>query len=437
MRTTYVLDTSSLISDPTTYKHYPHSDIIIPIATLNELDNLKKQPGEVGKNARVSIRLIDNISDLGDISVGVLLDNDILLKVDSTYYDANNSMYSGFGSPTYGDTQILICTYDNWLNHPSRDVVLLSNDINLRLKAKARGIGAKGHENNNLSLNELYTGLQTIAHPEAAQDLLEHGFIDPRCFKFNLNPNECICLTDEDGHIMALGRSINKEKVRLIKKSYPWNIASRNKEQSFAIDMLMDKNLDLITLIGEAGGGKSLIALAAGLELVCNRREYDKLVIYRPIQAVGNDIGYMPGTKEEKLAPWYQAIMDSFEVLLSTKNGGDNWKRNLEMFQKKGQVEMEALTYIRGRSIPNAIMLIDEVQNLSKEDAKTILTRAGEGTKIILTGDISQIDNSSLDATNNGLTYIVEKFKDLELSGHITFTKGERSRLATKAAEIL
>jgi PhoH-like ATPase len=198
----------------------------------------------------------------------------------------------------------------------------------------------------------------------------------------------------------------------------------------------MDRNIDLITLIGKAGTGKSLIVLATALELVLNKKEYDKFIIYRPIQPVGNDIGYLPGTMEEKLAPWFTAIMDNFEMLFATKNGGD-WKRNLEMYQKNGRIEMEAITYIRGRSIPNAIILVDECQNLTKEDVKTILTRAGEGTKIILTGDIEQIDNSLLDATSNGLTHVIEKFKDSELAGHVTFTQGERSKLATKAAEIL
>jgi PhoH-like ATPase len=233
-----------------------------------------------------------------------------------------------------------------------------------------------------------------------------------------------------------MGRKVAPDCVKLIRKQYPWNISGRNKEQNFAIDLIMDKNVDLVTLIGRAGTGKSLIVLATALELVLGRKEYDKFIIYRPIQPVGNDIGYLPGTMEEKLAPWFSAIMDNFEMLFSTKHGGD-WKRELEMYQKKGRIEMEAITYIRGRSIPNAIILVDEAQNLSKEDVKTILTRAGEGTKIILTGDIEQIDNSLLDATSNGLTHVIEKFKDSELAGHVTFTQGERSKLASKAAEIL
>ena len=436
MRKKYILDTSALIDDPCAYKHFEHSDIVIPIAVINELDNLKKQAGEVGKNARVSIRLLDDISSRGDISTGILLDGDIMLKIDATYYDPTNSTYSGFGSASYGDTQILICAYANWLEHPTRDVDLVSNDFNLRIKAKARGLDAIAHEGNRFSLSELYPGERTIVNEEAGLELQSKSVIDPSLYGIELFPHECVRFEDTSGNGIAMGRLVAPNKIRLIKKFYPWNISSRNKEQMFAMDLIMDKKVDLVTLIGRAGTGKSLVVLATALEMVISRKEYDKFVIYRPIQPVGNDIGYLPGTMEEKLAPWFQAIMDNLEMLLSFKNG-DNWRRELEMFQKKGLIEMEAITYIRGRSIPNSIILIDECQNLSKDEVKTILTRAGEGTKIILTGDIEQIDNSTLDATSNGLTYVIEKFKDSDLAGHITFTQGERSKLASKAAEIL
>lgn len=437
MRKIYVLDTSTLICDPSAYKHFANSDVIIPIAVLNELDNLKKQAGDVGKHARVAIRLLDEISEKGDISVGVLLDNDVMLKIDSIYYDPNNPKLSGFGDPHYGDTQILICAYSNYLEDPRKDVVLVSNDINLRVKAKSRGLDAISHERDGFSLSDLYAGMRTINHEDAGMDLQRNGLIKSDFYQFNdLNPNECVMFENEHGDGIAMGRKVSGDKIKLIKKTNPWNIHSRNKEQSFAIDLIMDKSVDLVTLIGRAGTGKSLIVLATALEMVINRKEYDKFVIYRPIQPVGNDIGFLPGTMEEKLGPWFQAIMDNMETLLQVKNG-DHWKRELEHFQKKGVIEMEAITYIRGRSIANAIILIDECQNLSKDDVKTILTRAGENTKIILTGDIEQIDNSSLDATSNGLTYVIEKFKDSDLAGHITFTQGERSRLASKAAEIL
>lgn len=436
MRKTYVLDTSTLIYDPCAYKSFPNSDVIVPIAVLNELDKLKKQSTEAGKNARVAIRLLDEISNRGDISMGILLDDDIMLRVDATYIDLTQSPYLGLGDPTYGDTQILACLQSNWHAHPEHDVSLVSNDINLRVKAKSRGMESESHEGERYSLSDLYAGVQVVNNEDAGLELQKTGSIDPRCFNVHLEPNECVLFEADNGDGISMGRKVASNCVKLIRKVYPWNISSRNKEQSFAIDLIMDRNVDLVTLIGRAGTGKSLIVLATALELVLGRKEYDKFIIYRPIQPVGNDIGYLPGTMEEKLAPWFSAIMDNFEMLFTSKHGGD-WKRELEMYQKKGKIEMEAITYIRGRSIPNAIILVDECQNLSKEDVKTILTRAGEGTKIILTGDIEQIDNSLLDATSNGLTHVIEKFRDSELAGHITFTQGERSKLASKAAEIL
>lgn len=436
MRKKYVFDTSALIYNPIAYKQFPHSDTIIPIAVLNELDKLKKISSESGKNARVAIRMLDEISNKGDISTGILLDDDIMLKIDTTYLDCSQVPYIGLGDPNYGDTQILACTQLNWHNHPEHDVVLVSNDINLRVKAKSRGIESESHEEIKYSINELYSGVQTIVNEDAGLELQQNGHIDLAKYNLYFQPNECILFEDNNGDRIAMGRKVSDDKIKLIRKVYPWNISARNKEQMFAIDLIMDRSVDLVTLTGSAGTGKSLIVLAAALELVLGRKEYDKFVIYRPIQPVGSDIGFLPGTMEEKLAPWFQAIMDNFEILFSTKNGGD-WKRELEMYQKKGRIEMEALTYIRGRSIPNAIILVDEAQNISKEDVKTILTRAGEDTKIILVGDISQIDNSLLDATSNGLTHVIEKFKNSGLAGHITFTQGERSKLASKAAEIL
>ncbi len=432
MRKTYIFDTSTLIYDPCAWKQFPNSDVIIPIAVLGELDKLKKQSGEAGRNARVCVRLLDELTDKMDITTGVVVENDTLVKIDATYRDLSDPAFAGFGDPTYGDTQILACAYA----HLGYEAALVSNDINLRVKAKSRGIDAISHDGERYSLSDLYAGSQTIVHEEAGVDLLQNGFLDPRCFGFKLNMNECVLFENEDGDGIAMGRKVAHDKVKLLRKVYPWNISSRNKEQAFAMDLIMDKSVDLVTLIGKAGTGKSLVVLASALELVISKQEYDKFIIYRPIQPVGNDIGFLPGTMEEKLAPWFQAVLDNFELLFGSK-GRHDWKRDLEMFQKKGKIEMEAITYIRGRSIPNAIILIDECQNLTKEEVKTILTRAGENTKIILTGDIEQIDNSLLDATNNGLTHVIERFKDSELAGHITFVQGERSKLASKASEIL
>ncbi len=435
MRKLHILDTSVLIDDPGAFKSYHNSDVIIPISVINELDNKKHYPGESGKNARVCIRMLDEISCLGDINTGILLDNDILLKIDVEYKDISaHTEYLGFGDPKYTDTHILACAYDHDRGRDYDYVTLVTNDFNLRIKAKARGIDSVGHSSK-FSFSELYSGSCVFPNEDAAVELQKNSFININDYNINMNLHECVLFTDDNDNGLALGRKVSEEKIKIIRKNYPWGLKSRNKEQAFAIDLMLDKGIDLLTLIGKAGTGKSLIALGCALELVINKREYDKLIIYRPIQPVGNDIGFLPGDMSEKLAPWYQAIMDNFEYLFNTKNG--DWKKELDMFQRKGKIEMEAITYIRGRSIPNAIILLDEAQNLSKEDIKTILTRVGEGTKIVLTGDIEQIDNSNLDATSNGLSYVIEKFKNKPLSGHVTFTQGERSRLATLASEIL
>lgn len=431
----YILDTSVLVYDPLCFKTFTDGNVIIPITVLDELDKLKKQPGEAGKNARVCIRLLEELSASGDIGTGIEIENNITLIVDGKNYDT-----TAYGDSLYGDNRIIACAHSYSKQPPNTLVTttLVSNDINLRVRARVLGIGADSCDTKQVSFSDLYAGIATVEDEALGAELLQRGWLDPEELPVELYANECVIFTDANKEQVAFGRKTARNKVKLVKKSYPWGLAARNGEQSFAIDLIMDPNVSLVTLIGKAGTGKSLVTLASALEMTINssKREYDKFIIYRPIQAVGNDIGFLPGTMEEKLAPWFEAVMDNFEILLNSSSG-NSWLKDFEMFKKKGQIEMQALTYIRGRSIPNAIILVDECQNLSKEDVKTILTRAGEDTKIILTGDIEQIDNSDLDATNNGLTYVIDKFKDSDLAGHITFTKGERSRLATVASEIL
>jgi len=435
MRKKYILDTSALMDDPVCYKKFPKSDVIIPIVVLNELDKLKKHSGETGRQARTCIKILDEITSSGDVTSGILIkESNSLLIIDSTYYNFNNKEFSGFGDPSYGDSQILACAY-SYNKKYRKQAVLVSNDLNLRIKARSRHIASIEHKEKS-SFSELFTGVQVSNHEEAGVELQNNLFIEPDKYKLNLHPNECVLFQTKEGKGISIGRKTEDNKISIVRTSNVWGISSRNKEQAFAIDILMDKNVDLVTLLGRAGSGKSLVALACALELVLNRKAYDKLIIYRPIQPVGNDIGFLPGTMEEKLGPWFQAIMDSFEFLFS-KNKNIDWKKDLEIFKMKGKIEMEAITYIRGRSIPNAIIFLDECQNISKEEIKTVLTRAGENSKIILTGDVEQIDNNHLDIRNNGLTYVIENFKSYNLAGHITFINGERSRLSALASSVL
>lgn len=428
MTKTYVFDTSVLIADPLSITAFPNNDIVIPIAVLDEIDKLKKMPNITGKNARVFMRLLDGISELGDISVGVMTDNGSVVKVDTITYP------NDFGNALYGDTRILACAY-----HVNKDkkgnVVLVSNDINLRVRGRAAGLMCEKYEKNQASLSDLYTGVKEIVNIEAGIKLAENGTIIAENYDIKCYPNECVIFLDEEGKELSKGKFLKKGKIKSVSKSYPWGLSPRNSEQELAIDVIMDNKIPLVSLVGSAGCGKTIVSLAAALELVLNKKAFDRLIIYRPIQAVGNDIGYLPGSYSEKLEPYFGAIIDNFEVLFTDENG--KWKQNFEMYKKKDKIQFEAITYIRGRSIPNSLILLDECQNISKEDIKTVLTRVGEGSKILLSGDIGQIDAQSLDIGNNGLTYAIEKFKSSDNAAHITFKHGQRSKLATEASLLL
>jgi PhoH-like ATPase len=432
---TYVLDTSVLVDNPISYKDFSDSVIIIPIVVFNELDSLKKQPHERGRNARVCIKTLEEVSLQGDINIGVQIENNILLKVDTKYYNENEC--SQYGDYKYGDSQILAVLLDCWQN--DKETTLVSNDINLRIKARARGVQAISHVTENKFFHELYTGFKEIEDNEAAEELRDNLEIDNNEYGFNLLPNECVIFTDKstDNKNPVLGRLVEGNKIKLVERTYPWNIKPRNSEQELLCDMFMDNSLDLVTANGSAGTGKSLIALAAALELVVNKREFNKLIIFRPIQDCGPSIGFLPGTENEKISPYFSGSYDTFEFLFSNKAvNSSNWKAGLEMLQKKGLIELAPMTYIRGRSICNAILIVDETQNVSPENIKTVLTRVGENSRVFLLGDIEQVD-ANFDAFSNGLTYVIERFKTYDFASHITLIKGERSKLATIASKIL
>lgn len=432
VRKIYIIDTSVLVHDPNSYKSFSGNNVIIPITVLDELDKLKTKPGEVGKNARVCIRALEELSKKGEIHKGIQIENDILLKVDTSAITEN------FGNDKdYGDNKILACASQARKGRIKKTVVLVSRDVNLRFRARAFEMQAEDYEKDATAVGEIYSGYKVIVNEELGEQLDAKQYLDVKISPelSTLLPNECVHFITPEQDGISIGKRVG-DKIKIVNIKSPWGLNLRNKEQAFAADMLCDPGISLVTLIGSAGTGKTLTAIASGLEMVLEKRMYNKLVIYRPIQPVGNDIGYLPGTMQEKLAPWMSAITDSFEFLFEAKQG-NRWEDNFLMYQEKKKIQMEAITYIRGRSIPKAFIIVDECQNLTKEDVKTILTRASAGTKIVLTGDIEQIDNRSLDATNNGLTYIVEKFKETSLAGHVTFTKCERSELASKAAELL
>jgi len=443
MKYTYVLDTSVIIYDPYCVEKFPDSNIILQVFVLNELDKIKKMSSDAGKNARTFIRLLDEICGNGKLHKGVKLQNKSIIKVDTTQHDV-----SKFGDTGYVDNQILSCA--NSLSKKLRGtrVVLISKDINLRVRAQSFNIAAEDYEKDGIKIRKrndrLYSGVVTIESPVLSGELCNEKFLE--CKKHpelkNILPNECVHFADKYGNGNTLGRRSGGD-INIVRDNDLWTINTRNKEQAFAADLLLDPDISLVSLIGKAGTGKTLLSIAAGLELLINQKIYNKFIIYRPMQAVGNELGYLPGNMEEKLEPWMEAIKDSLDYLTSFKKKRrgkkaaikDNWRDNLGQYSDS--IFLEPITYIRGRSIPNAYMMIDEAQNLSKSEIKTVLTRVGPGTKIVLTGDIEQTDGPHLDAINNGLTHVASAFRSSTLSGHITLIKGERSKLATEASNIL
>jgi|TARA_R110000782_G_scaffold62897_1_gene129069 PhoH-like ATPase len=434
---TYILDTNVYLSDPTAFKSFGRNDVVIPLKVLEEIDKHKKRQDGVGANARHTIRLLDEYRGKGSLETGVRIErgkgllrariSDInILPVESNKTDPDNI--------------ILACAL-NEVND-GKKVVVVSRDINLRVRCDALGMDCEGYDINQVvnDRSELYRGF--VRHLVDDQTI-DHFYQGEKIFVEKeeklLFPNQFVMLisnSNEKKTALARFLACNKPLIRAgIHKHGVWDITPRNKEQSFAIDLLLDPSIPIVSLIGAAGCGKTLLAVAAGLEQVLEEGNqepiYNKLVVSRPVMPMGRDIGFLPGTLEEKMAPWLAPVQDNLQFLMG------NDKVMLEMYAKKGIIEIEALTYIRGRSIANAFIIIDEAQNLSVHELKTIITRVGEGTKIVLTGDIEQIDTVYLDATSNGLSYAVEKFKEHDLAGHVTLQKGERSKVATLAAKVL
>ena len=451
MKKIYVLDTSVCLSDANCIFDYDNNDIIIPLKVLEEIDGHKKRQDTVGSTARRIIRNFDALRLKGSLQGGVRLGKGKgILKVAS---------HGVSGLPDdlnceHNDHIIISTALAEKALHDKRKVILVSRDINMRVIADSIGVLSEDYNKNQVirKESELYSGFAKYLVDEQMVDQFYAGesvYIE-REDKEGLLANQFIMLVSSGNEKKtALCRfkayGIPLQKVQDHKQGL-WGVRARNKEQAFALDLLMDPKVQIVSLIGKAGSGKTLLAIAAGLEQVINNKTvmssafgakgvlegiYKRLVVSRPIQPMGKDIGFLPGTMEDKMKPWLAPIEDNLKFL----TGDDN--STLEMYMEKGVIEMEALTYIRGRSIANAFIIIDEAQNLSRHEVKTILTRAGEGTKIVLTGDIEQIDNIYINETSTGLVHAVERLKKFDIAGHITLRKGERSKLATVAAKNL
>lgn len=428
---TFVIDTNVLLHDPRALMQFPRHHILVPVAVLEELDKMKRLPNELGKNARETIRLLDSLKTLGtgNLHTGVKLDNGSTVRVQPEL----KVEYKYDFAMTINDNRIIMAAY--LLQEQGERVVFVSKDFAARIKAEAIGIEAEDYENLKYSYDSVYKGIQHINLSKHEIDLFyKNGRLQVE--NLQCRPNEYFVMTSPE-HSSAVGKfdPTHGNIESLIKVTHIWGIKPRNVEQRCAMDLLLRDEIKLVTLVGPAGTGKTLLALACGMRKVFDEGTYSRILVSRPIMPLGRDIGYLPGTKEEKLFPWMQPIYDNLDFLCASTGGESNETLKWVMDSKK--IEMEAVTYIRGRSLPKMYIIIDEAQNLTPHEVKTIVSRAGEGTKVILAGDPTQIDNPYLDKDSNGLTFTVGKFVDHRIYGHVFLDKTERSELAALAAEVM
>lgn len=441
----YVLDTNVLIHNPQSLFSFGDNHVVIPIVTIEEVDNFKKGVDEKGRNARQIGRYLDQLRSRGSLQKGVKTDNNGIIQVvlshkisetsnDVLITDTNDNLFIG--------TALYIQE-----NNRDSEVIVVSKDANVRIKSDAVGLIAENYDIDKVKFEELYQGYTTVEVDEKVLSTFEENeYLDNNLGEFY--PNQFIKLKDKESEKVVLGRYSSQNKAIYPLSNYKgeemFGIKSRNPEQTMAFDLLLDPSIKLVSLVGKAGTGKTLLALAAGLYQVVDKSIYTRLVVSRPIFPLGKDLGYLPGSKAEKFNPWMQPIYDNMEILLTHRNeqkdsneGKIFGKKNtqLEDYLSFGFIELEPLTYIRGRSLPDQFIIIDEAQNLTPHEMKTIITRAGEDTKLVLTGDAYQIDIPYLDSESNGLSVAVDKLKNEVLVGHVTLEKGERSELADLAAK--
>lgn len=431
----FVLDTNVLLHDPDSIFSFKDNKVVIPLTVIEELDNFKKLNDERGRGARLISRTLDSLRVKGKLSQGVPIKNggqlviEMLHKVD----------FPEEFIVSKADHQILSTAL--YLKQKGENVVFITKDINLRIKAEILDITTQDYEKSKVKIDEIYKGWRELkVSGDKIDKFYKNGSIEiPKSLK--LYPNEFVYFKDEAGSSKsALGKYVPETKtVQPLYhiNSQPWGLKPLNIEQRFAFELLLCNEISLVTLIGLPGAGKTLLALAAGLQKTVEERQFRRLYIARPIIPMGKDIGFLPGSKEEKLSSWMGAINDNLEFLIDKGHDDAKVEEKIDYLFSSGQIEVDSLTYIRGRSLPKQYIIIDDAQNLTPHEIKTIISRAGNGTKIVLTGDPYQIDNPYLDASSNGLTYLVERFKGQSVFGHLLFSKSERSVLAALSSELL
>ncbi|MDC7240153.1 MAG: PhoH family protein [Spirochaetales bacterium] len=434
---TFVIDTNVLIHRPDAILSFKDSEVVIPIWVLEELDKLKGEPEGRGRSARAAIRFLNEVSNHGNLQQGVKLDSGGTLRV---VLDFDRSVEDSLSSSKM-DNKIILCAkylQRNSLERRNPDVFFVSKDINARIKATSIGIKAVDYEKHKVNIQYLYDGFRELHGEKALMETLkaeeEAPLPDMKVF-----PNQYLLLreTPEDKAFLLVRCDVTAGKLVMVDSFHDPILGIRplNPEQRIAFDLLLNNDIKLVTLIGKAGTGKTLLSLAAGLKNTMEEKNYTRVLLSRPVIPMGKDIGYLPGAKNQKMSHWMQPLFDNLEYIIEVAH-----KQNLKSIDQvlnNKIIEIEALTYIRGRSLPKQYIIIDEAQNLSPHEVKTIVSRAGEGTKVVITGDPHQIDNPYLDAESNGLTCLVEAFRDVDIAGHVTLGHSERSPLAELASELL
>jgi PhoH-like ATPase len=438
-RKVIVPDTNIFLHDSDSIFAFPGQILMIPLEVIEEIDDQKRRGDEVGRHARRTSRLLDELRARGSLSEGVDLDNGCTVRV--AFGDKRMECLPPSLRNNKEDNRILATALSIQDKYPDNQVVFMSKDINMRIKADTIGLTSMDYEEDKIDLEELYMGYDEIEIDAADfKRLKDKGSLPLDVFKdFTVNQ---IAVATSGGNTAYLRIDAEAKAAVPLKVTLDDVIAGikpLNPEQLFAFELLLDPRIDLVTLNGKAGTGKTLLALAAGVRQVLEDSLYQKLLVSRPIIPMGKEMGFLPGGVEEKLDPWMTPLYDNFEIIFSVEGRkNDRDKRHIkEIISGSNLIQIEALSYIRGRSLPNQYMVVDEAQNLSPLEVKTIITRAGKGTKIVLTGDPYQIDHPYLDQNSNGLNYAVERFKNSPLAGHVTLVKGERSELAETAAQLL
>jgi len=429
-RKTFVIDTNVLIHRPDAILSFRDSDIVLPLWVLEELDKLKSSSDERGRSARKAIRFLDEQGRHGNLSAGVKLENGSMLRVELTH--ARHVEADLLADKN--DNKIILTAYA--LQKAGKQVFFVSKDINARVKATALGIRAVDYEKQTVNMEKLYSGyFEAVISAEQAEEFRLNRFL-PWTEERYANEYLIARVKGQEAGLIGRYRSIDKGFELLeMKKMMVCGIKPLNDKQRIALDLLLDDEVPLVSLVGIAGTGKTLLAIAAGLKRVVEDGRYSRVLVSRPIMPMGKDIGFMPGTKDDKLSHWMQPLFDNLEVIMNVYKKQSF--KTVEQLMATKLIELEALTYIRGRSLPKQYLIVDEAQNLTPHEVKTIVSRAGKNTKVVLTGDPYQIDSPYLDANSNGLSYLVDVMKNQDLAGHLALDKSERSPLAELAAKLL